>query len=212
MNLPARKGSRKDIRREPLTGQPMSVQGRRNVENAHWAIKAINRSLNAAVEEYKIPATVTHFLNGKYPYDLVVRPFLPGTRFGPAGINSMFWTNTKHRGDAIYWSREFEGFRLYPKYRPDKILGLARWMSIEDPYKDALAWLAVVSRAVSPNGDFSCSWIPMPELMNIYVRQAGLPAAYLATCMQSPYDQKTKRFIISSDAMARILGIKGVAA
>lgn len=151
MNLPARKGSRKDIRREPLTGQPMSVQGRRNVENAHWAIKAINRSLNAAVEEYKIPATVTHFLNGKYPYDLVVRPFLPGTRFGPAGINSMFWTNTKHRGDAIYWSREFEGFRLYPKYRPDKILGLARWMSIEDPYKDALAWLAVVSRAVSPN-------------------------------------------------------------
>jgi hypothetical protein len=190
----------------------MPVQGRRNLENAKWAIEALGKSLRAAVKEYEIPATVTHFLNGRYPYDLVVRPFLPGASFGPTGINSIFWTNTEHRNDALYWSREFEGFRLHPRYRPDKALGLARWMAIEDPYREAQAWLAVVTRAISPDGSFVCSWAPMADVMGFYARQPSLPAAYLATCLQTPYDAKSKKFIITADAMAAILGVKGVAA
>jgi len=142
----------------------------------------------------------------------VVRPFLPGASFGPTGINSLYWTCTENRSDALYWSREFEGFRLHPRYRPDKALSLARWMAIEDPYRDAQAWLAVVTRAISPDGEFVCSWAPMTEVMAYYARGPRLPASYLATCLQTPYDAKSKKFIINADAMATLLGVKGVAA
>jgi len=86
---------RKTVTREPCTGLPMPVQGRRNLENAKWAIEALGKSLRAAVKEYEIPATVTHFLNGRYPYDLVVRPFLPARASARLGLIRSFGPTQK---------------------------------------------------------------------------------------------------------------------
>jgi hypothetical protein len=184
----------------------MSEIGRQNVKNSQWAINALSRSLNFAIREYGIPATVSHFLSPRYPYDLAIRP-LPGAMFKPTGINSLFWTNTPNRHDALYWSREFSGWRLYPVGKPDKALGLARWVDSLDPYDQAHAWAAVTTRATSDEGGLLCRWAPFNVVMQFYARRPDLPLAYLLTCDSTIYDAQTKRFEIGPDLLAKILGI-----
>lgn len=200
----------KVIANGPSIDRPMSIIGRQNVENAKWAINALARSLNHAVKEYDIPATVSHFLSPRYPYDLAIRP-LPGAIFRPVGVNSLFWTKTEARGDALFWSREFNGWRSWPREQPDKVMSLTRWVNLQDPYGQATAWLAITTKATSDEGNLLCRWAPMSHVAQIYARQASLPLAYLATCPSMVYDAKAKRFVTSPELLAEILGVKGVA-
>jgi hypothetical protein len=201
----------KPVVKEPSIGLSMPIIGKQNAEHAKWAINAIARTLTSAVKEYNIPATVGHFLSPRYPYDLIIRP-LPGAIFKPAGINSVFWTNTTSRKDALYWSREFNGWRSWPRKNPDKAMSLDRWIDLQRPYEQAQAWLAVTTRAISETGSLFCCWAPMSEVMQLHALLPKLPATYLATCPTMAYDTKTECFDISPELLGMILGVKGWAA
>jgi hypothetical protein len=189
----------------------MSIIGKKNIENAKWAIKTLTRTLQYAVKAYGIPATVTHFLSARYPYDLAIRP-LPGAIFKPTGINSLFWSNTKARYGALYWSREFNGWRAWPQTQADKALGLSRWVDLQDPYGQAHAWAAITTTATSPDGSLVCSWAAMGDVMQYYARAACLPLNYLMTCPAIPYNKDTKRFDMTPQLLGTVLGVRGWAA
>lgn len=188
-------------------GRPMSEIGRMNNQNARWAIDVLARSLRHAIEEFEIPATVSHFLTARYPYDIAIRPVWPASKFGPIGINSIYWTNTPARSDAMYWSREFNGWRCRPFDRPDKALSLARWVDIAD--SPAHAWLAISTRSTSPDGALCCRWVPLATVMDWYIVGPSIPRVVLANCPGAPYDTRTKRFNLTADLLAQILGVKG---
>lgn len=196
---------------EPIIDRSMSIIGRQNVDNSKWAINTLARSLTYGVKKYGIPATVSYFLSPRYSYDLVIRP-LPGAILPSTGINSLFWTNTENRRNALYWSREFNGWRSWPREKPDKAMSLGRWVDLKDPHGQAKAWLAVTTRATSDDGSLLCCWAPMPEVMQFYVQQPKLPVAYLATCPKMTYDTSAKRFDISPELLGAILGVRGWAA
>jgi hypothetical protein len=189
----------------------MSIIGRQNVKNAQWAINALAWSLNYAVKKYGIPATVSHFLSPRYPFDLAIRP-LPGAMFRSTGINSLFWTNTPNRHDALYWSREFSGWRLHPIGKPDKALSLAQWVDLQEPHGQAHAWAAVATTATSDDGSLLCRWAPLNAVMAFYACRPDLPLGYLLTCDATVYDETTRRFEIAPELLAKVLGVpKGVA-
>jgi len=198
----------KPIVKEPCIGLPMSVIGKQNAEHAKWAINALARTLTLAIKEYSIPATVGRFLSPRYPYDLIIRP-LPGAIFNPIGINSVFWTNTKSRNDALYWSREFNGSRSWPRKNPDRAMSLDRWINLQRPYGQAQAWLAVTTREISETSSLLCVWAPMSEVMQLHAMMPRLPATYLSTCPTMAYDTKTECFDISQELLGMILGVSG---
>lgn len=201
----------KSVAKEPCIDLPMSIIGKQNAKHAKWAINVLARTLTSALKEYGIPATVGHFLSPRYPYDLIIRP-LPGAIFKPIGINSVFWTNTTNRKDALYWSREFNGWRSWPRKNPDRAMSLDQWIDLQRPYEQAQAWLAVTTRAISETGSLFCCWAPMSEVMQLHAMQPKLPATYLATCPTMAYDTKTESFNISPELLEMILGVKGWAA
>jgi len=195
----------------PNIDRPMSIIGRQNVEHAKWAIDTLARTLVHAFKQYDIPGTVSHFLNARNPFDLAIRP-LPGAMFRPIGINSVYWTNTKHRSNALFWSREFNGSRAWHAARPDKVQDLGRWVDLQDPYGRSKAWVAVTTRAASVDGCLCCHWVPQRGIMQYHAMQPSLPLSYLASCEATAYDATTKRFDISPEMIAKILGVKGWAA
>jgi len=198
----------KPVLEEPNIGLPMSIIGRQNAEHAKWAINVLARTLTSAIKEYCIPATVRRFLSPRYPYDLIVRP-LTGATFKPVGINSVFWTNTKNRKNALYWSREFNGSRSWARRNPDRAMCLDRWMKHQHPYEQPQAWLAVTTRAMSETSSFLCCLAPMSEVMQLHALLPKLPAVYLATCPMMEYDAYNKCFDIDPELLGMILGVGG---
>jgi len=201
----------KSRKKKASIDRSMSIIGRQNIEHAQWAIDTLARTLANAIKEYGIPGTVSHTLNARNPFDLAIRP-LPCAMFGSIGINSVYWTNTENRGDALFWSREFNGSRAWHTARPDKALDLSRWVDLQDPYGRSKAWVAVTTKAASTDGSLLCHWVPQRGIMQYHAMQPSLPLSYLASCEAIAYDAKTKRFDISPEMIAKILGVKGWAA
>ena len=195
------------VKKVPNIDHSMSIIGRQNIEHAQWAIGTLVRTLTHAVKEYGIPGTVSHTLNARNPFDLVIRP-LPGAMFSSIGVNSVYWTNTQSRSNALFRSREFNGSRA----QIDKVISLSRWADLQDPYRRAKAWVAVTTRAASVDGSLCCHWVPQEDIVRYYSRQPSLPLAYLASCEATAYDEKTKEFDVSPEMIAEILGVKGWAA
>ena len=118
-------------------------------------------------------------------------------------------TNTPKRSNAIFFSREFSGFRAWPEQRDDKAFGLARFAN----KVEGMSWIAIATRATSIDGDMLCRWVPQPDFMNFYNRGASLPSSALFQCPAAPYNVRDRRFEISSELLAAILGFRqGVAA
>jgi len=188
----------------------MRVIGRMNNQNARWAIDALARSLTHAVKELGIPATVSHSLNPVYPWDVAIRP-LPGARFGSVSINSMYWTKTDARGDGgIYFCREMNGWRAWPGNRPDRVVYQRQWiLDDRDPYGQRRGWLCVVTRALAPDGAVWARWVPMSEVWDWYNRGPSIPLGVIAGSPSVRYNEKTKRFELTSDLLATVLGVKG---
>ncbi len=185
----------------------MSEIGRMNNYNSKATMNSIVKGLNVAIERYKVPAIVAVTGSKRAPHDFVIWP-LPGALIRKTPINCLHWTNTPKRSNAIFWSRELNGWRAYPQQRLDKVLGLARFAD----RVEGQSWLAIATRATSLDGCMLCRWIPQPDVMNFYNRGASLPASALFQYHAAPYNSKERRFEISPELLATILGFKtGVA-
>lgn len=84
-------------------------------------------------------------------------------------------------------------------------------MDVGDPYDQRHAWAAVTTTASDDEG-LQCRWAPLQDVMAFYARRPDLPLGYLLTCDATVYDETTRRFKITPELLAKILGgAKGVA-
>ncbi len=193
--------------KETPLSRPMSEIGRLNNANSKATIQAVVKGLRAAIERYKVPAVVSVSVSKRAPHDLAIWP-RPGSLIRKTPIDCIHWTNTPKRSDALFFSREFNGWRAWPKQRPDNVLGLARFAD----EVGGQSWVAIATRATSIDGNLLCRWIPQPDVMSFYVRGASIPADALFMYPAAPWDAKNRRFDIGPELLAQILGVKGVAA
>ncbi len=192
---------------ESCLNRPMSEIGRMNNENSKATINSVARGLRAAIKRFKVPAIVAVTSSKRAPHDLVIWP-IPGALIRKTPINCLHWTNTPKRSNAIFWSRELNGSRAWPKQRVDKVLGLARFAD----RIEGRAWLAIATRATSADGDMLCRWVPRDAFMSYRVKGASMPALAFFQYPAAPYNSKERRFEISAELLAQILGCEtGVA-
>lgn len=203
--LDVQKGS---IVRERSLNRPMSEIGRMNNDNSKATIDSVVKGLLAAISRYKVPAVVAVAASKRSKHDLAIWP-RPGALIRKTPIDCIHWTNTFKRSNALFFSREFNGWRAWPQYRADNLLGITK---LADDI-GGQAWVAIATRATSADSSLLCRWIPQPDLMNYYVRGASIPAVALFGYPAAPWDAKNKRFDVSAELLATILGMKpGVAA
>lgn len=194
------------VKETPLN-RPMSEIGRLNNANSKATIQAIVKGLRAAIERYKVPAVVAVAASKRAPHDLAIWP-RPGALIRKTPVDCLHWTNTPKRSDALFFSREFNGWRAWPKQRADNVLGLARFAD----KVEGKSWIAIATKATSIDDNLLCRWMPQPDVMNFYARGASIPADALFMYPAAPWDSKNKRFDISPELLSTILGIKpGVA-
>jgi hypothetical protein len=204
INFSQAKGLDRQVIREFSLNLPMSYIGRLNVQNAKRNVNDLARSLEFAVARDKIPARIAIASNVRAVYDVMIWPS-PGATFSKIPINAMFWTNTKSRNDAVYWSREMNGWRAWPRRGSDKFIGLARFADEVAPNNEGQSWLAVSTRATSADGSLLCRWVPQTELMSLYVSGPKLPADILANYPAAKWDNKKRRFDINPELLRLIL-------
>lgn len=190
--------------------RPMPEIGRLNNANSKLVINGVIKGLRTAVKHYNVPAIVAVATSKRVPYDLTIWP-KPGALFNPTPINTIHWTNTPKRSNAIFWSRELNGWRAWPKQQTDKALGLARFANEVATQKQGQSWLAIATRATSQDGRLLCRWLPQSDVMDFHTKGAGIPAEALYLYPAAAWDSKNKQFNISSELLAQILGVKGVA-
>ena len=185
----------------------MSEIGRLNNANGKFVINCVVKGLCAAIKRDNIPAVVIIAGPKRPPHDLAIWP-RTGALIKKPPVNCLHWTNTPKRSNAIFWSRELNGSRAWPKRRVDKALGLARFAE----KLDGSSWLAVATRATSNGANLLCRWIPQHDVMSYYTSGACIPAEALFRYPSAPYNADERRFDIAPELLAEILGLKsGVA-
>jgi hypothetical protein len=195
------------IFQEQSLKRPMSEIGRLNNANDKFVLNSIVKGLRAAIKRNRIPAVVTIAGSNRTPHDFAIWP-TPGALIKKTPVNCLHWMNTPKRGNAIFWSRELNGSRAWPKKRIDKALGLARFAE----KIDGSSWLAVATRATSNDDNLLCRWIPQHDVMSYYANGACIPAQALFLYPFAQYNATERRFDITPELLAKILGLENAVA